>query len=148
MGESVEAATSKRCPACAESVSAEAVVCRHCGYDFSTGSRPTTSAQGENRLAIAAFVLGILWVFWLGSILAVIFGHVALSQIKSSSGAQSPLRRRVDARRRGRGLAIAGLVLGYVGLATALLLFVLAVSYSPGFNIDLCQGEPPIGPCP
>jgi hypothetical protein len=43
---------------------------------------------------------------WIGSILAVIFGHVALRQIKAGDGAQ-----------RGRGLAITGLVLGYLGLA-------------------------------
>ena len=52
-------------------------------------------------------VLGIVWIFWLGSILAVIFGHVALSQIKRSMGALT-----------GRGMAIAGLVLGYLGIAT------------------------------
>ena len=34
-------------------------------------------------------VLGIVWIFWLGSILAVIFGHVALSQIKRSMGTLS-----------------------------------------------------------
>ena len=35
----------------------------------------------NNGLAIASMVLGIVWVYWIGSILAVIFGHVALSQI-------------------------------------------------------------------
>jgi hypothetical protein len=58
-------------------------------------------------LAIASLVLGIVWIFWLGSILAVIFGHVALSQIKRSMGALT-----------GRGMAIAGLILGYLGIVT------------------------------
>jgi hypothetical protein len=31
-------------------------------------------------LAIASMVLGIVWVYWIGSILAVIFGHIAISQ--------------------------------------------------------------------
>jgi hypothetical protein len=66
------------------------------------------ATPSTNGLAIAALVLGILWLYWVGSILAVIFGHIALSQIDHS-------------RQRGRGLAIAGLVLGYVGLALFLL---------------------------
>jgi hypothetical protein len=58
--------------------------------------------------------LGILWLYWVGSILAVIFGHIALSQIHHS-------------RQGGRGLAIAGLVLGYVGLALLALFIIGAV---------------------
>ena len=54
-------------------------------------------------------VLGILWLFWIGSILAVIFGHVALSQIQKNPSIQ------------GRGMAIAGLVLGWVGVAVLLI---------------------------
>jgi hypothetical protein len=66
-----------------------------------------------NGLAVASLISGFFWLGWLGSFLAVIFGHIALSQIKASGG-----------RQQGDGLAIAGLVLGYMGLAT-LLLFVL-----------------------
>jgi hypothetical protein len=62
-------------------------------------------------------ILGILWLGWLGSVLAVIFGHVALSQIKRTGAA-------------GRGLAIAGLVLGYVGAAIALGFLLIAVGIS------------------
>lgn len=67
-----------------------------------------------NGLAVASMVLGILWLFWLGSLLAIIFGHLALRQIDSTQGTQG-----------GRGLAIAGLVLGYVGAGTFILLVVL-----------------------
>ena len=49
-------------------------------------------AARTSGLAIASMVLGIVWVFWLGSILAVIFGHVALSQIKRSMGALTGAR--------------------------------------------------------
>ena len=69
------------------------------------GSPPPAAAPGTSGLAVASLVLGILWLWWVGSILAVIFGHVSLSQIKQSHG-----------RLGGRGLAIAGLVLGYIGL--------------------------------
>jgi len=54
---------------------------------------------------VASLVLGILWIFWLGSILALVFGYVAKGQIDGSGGRQG-----------GRGLAIAGIVLGWVGI--------------------------------
>jgi hypothetical protein len=70
-----------------------------------------------NDLAIASLVAGLLWVAWLGSLVAVVLGHVALKQIKQSGGRQT-----------GSGLAIAGLVMGYLGVGTfALILLVAAV---------------------
>ena len=67
----------------------------------------TPARPRNNALAIASLVLGILWVCGLGSLLALILGIVALSQIKKSGAS-------------GRGLAIAGIVLGVLGiLATA-----------------------------
>jgi hypothetical protein len=61
--------------------------------------------RSTNGLAIASMVLGIIWIYWIGSILAVIFGHVAKSQIRNSGGTQT-----------GSGMATAGLVLGYIGV--------------------------------
>jgi hypothetical protein len=57
-------------------------------------------------LAVASLVLGILWLCGLGSLLATIFGAVALSQISRSRGQLE-----------GKGLAIAGLVLGIIGMS-------------------------------
>lgn len=71
-----------------------------------------------NGLAIASLVLGIVWLWWIGSILAVILGHVALGQIGRSDGTES-----------GRGLAVAGLVLGWIGVTT-LTLFAVGVATS------------------
>lgn len=62
-----------------------------------------------NGLAIASLVLGILWLYWLGSILALIFGYVARRQIDTSHGASN-----------GRGLATAGVVLGWIGIGVLL----------------------------
>jgi Domain of unknown function (DUF4190) len=72
--------------------------------------------RGTSGLAIASLVLGIVWLFWIGSILAVIFGHIALNRIKASRGMIE-----------GKGLAIAGLVLGYLGVATLLFWIVFFV---------------------
>ena len=78
-------------------------------------AEPPTLDARTNGFAVAALVLGLVWIFWIGSVLAVIFGHVALGQIRDASGWQ-----------RGRGLAIAGLLLGY--LALALFVFSIVVS--------------------
>lgn len=74
-------------------------------------------APRTNGLAIASLVTGILaWVLCplLSAVLAIIFGHIARGQIKQSGEA-------------GGGLAIAGLVLGYVNLAGSLIFGVLYV---------------------
>jgi hypothetical protein len=71
--------------------------------------------QRTNGLAVASLVLGILWLGFVGSILALIFGHVALYQI-------------IDTEQAGKGLAIAGIVLGYIGVAV-LALTVYAATY-------------------
>lgn len=76
--------------------------------------QPTTSTNG---LAIASLVLGILWLYWIGSILAVIFGHIALKQISERNQG-------------GRGLAIAGLVLGWIGVATLTFVLIVAAAVS------------------
>ncbi|MGH2948002.1 MAG: DUF1707 and DUF4190 domain-containing protein [Solirubrobacteraceae bacterium] len=69
-------------------------------------------ASRTNGFAIGSFVLGLVWMWWLGSLAAIACGHVALRQIARSGGTQS-----------GRGLAIAGLVFGY--LAAVVLLIIL-----------------------
>ena len=72
-------------------------------YGQMWGSYPVH--QPTNGFAIASLVLGIVWVYWVGSILALTFGYIARNQI----------RRRGE---RGDGMAIAGIVLGWVGIAT------------------------------
>jgi hypothetical protein len=76
---------------------------------------PTTSG-----LAIASLVLAIVWLGGLGSILAVVFGIIALSQIKGSAG-----------RKKGEGVAIAGLVIGGLGVLSTIGIIVAAVAFAP-----------------
>ena len=75
-------------------------------------------AHSTNGLAIASMVLGIVWIYWIGSILAVIFGHIALSQAKK------------DPTLRGKGMAVAGLVLGYVGIGLLVVTILIAAASS------------------
>jgi hypothetical protein len=84
-------------------------------------------ARQNSSLAIASMILGILgWTFLpiLGTIGAIITGHIAKSEIKNSHGSLS-----------GDGMATAGLVLGYVQvvvgfcLCTLLLVFPAALGW-------------------
>jgi Domain of unknown function (DUF4190) len=68
-------------------------------------SGPVPSPRPTNGLATAALVCGVLWPFCVTAVLAIIFGHRALGQIARSG-------------QRGRGQALAGVWLGYLGLAT------------------------------
>ena len=82
------------------------------------GYPAATASGGTNGMAIASLVLGILWLYWIGSILALIFGYIALGQIKRNPQQQ------------GKGMAIAGVVLGWVGVA--LIVIGLTVFVSTG----------------
>jgi hypothetical protein len=73
---------------------------------------------GTNGLAVAALVLGILWVFWIGSFLAIILGHIALGQIKATG-------------QRGHGMALAGVILGYLA-GFAILATLIAYGFVAG----------------
>ncbi len=64
-------------------------------------------------MAIASMVLGIVWVWWVGSILAFTFGLIALRQIRERNES-------------GRGMAIAGIVLGSIGVGILIVVIVLA----------------------
>ncbi len=85
-------------------------------YPYIAPPRTTPKVDG---LAIAALVLGIVWVYWVGSILAVIFGAIALKRINASNGWIT-----------GKGMAIAGLVLGLVGMSTLAITVVAAMAQS------------------
>lgn len=71
----------------------------------STAASPTLSS-----LAVVSLVAGIAGLFFFGSLIAVICGHIARSQIRRSQGQLT-----------GDGLAIAGLVMGYFALGLTIL---------------------------
>ena len=71
-------------------------------------------------MAIAGFVISLVgfgYLNWLG----VVFGIIALNQIKKSNGGQS-----------GRGMAIAGIVIGALTVIGAILLAVAFATVSMG----------------
>lgn len=114
------------CPACGGLVSLQAPACIHCGQPLRTqaGTLPgaASAVTQSNALAIASLVCAVLFLGGLGSLLAVVFGHVSLSQIRRSEGSES-----------GRGFAIAGLIIGYLGLIlTAVIILTMLSTFGSG----------------
>ena len=76
-------------------------------------------AKSTNTMAIVSLISGIVgWTAMpiLGSIVAIITGHVARSQIRKSNGQEE-----------GSGMALAGLLLGYLSLLGGLIGLVIAI---------------------
>ena len=61
----------------------------------------STDPSSAFGFAITSMVLGIVWVYWITSILALVFGHLALRKMKEENNF------------RGKGFAIAGVALGW-----------------------------------
>ncbi len=73
---------------------------------------------GTNGLAVASLVLGIAQIFIciIGGILALVFGYIARRQIDESGGTQG-----------GRGMAVAGIILGWIGIGLGIAYIVIVV---------------------
>ncbi|MGH8028612.1 MAG: DUF4190 domain-containing protein [Arenimonas sp.] len=74
---------------------------------------PTTAGRQTNALALVSLISGILgWTLvpWLGSIVAVVTGHMARAELRRNPDTQE-----------GDGFAVAGLVLGWSVLALTIL---------------------------
>jgi hypothetical protein len=71
--------------------------------------------QRTNGLAIASMVLGILWLYWIGSILALVFGYIARKQIRERGES-------------GGGMATAGIVLGWIGVGFIVVAVIAAIA--------------------
>lgn len=85
-------------------------------YDnFPATSRPFSG------LAITSFVLSLLWIGGLGSIAAVIFAAVAMRKTRTHDQA-------------GRGLAVAGLIIGILGLLMMIWLTVVLAAAGAGLQ--------------
>jgi hypothetical protein len=66
------------------------------------------TTQPYNVLAVLAFVF-----VWLTIILGLVFGYIALAQIKRTH-------------EQGRGLALAAVILGWIGLASTIVVLIVA----------------------
>lgn len=123
----------KSCPQCAASIDDAARFCSSCGAHAATQPVVTSPAgtpipgmvvaQPETSgKAVASLVLGIgIFLFSvLAGIPAIIFGHLAKSDIRKSGG-----------RLQGDGMALAGLILGYLSVAFIPVVLILAAIAIP-----------------
>lgn len=89
---------------------------------YAQGSQPYYQgpmAPATSGYAIASLIcslLGIIGVLGFGSILGIIFGHLAIREIDRSQGMLQ-----------GRGMAQAGLILGYIALGLVALVVVFVI---------------------
>ena len=76
------------------------------GYSQAPGSAQAPSAAPTNTMAIVSMISSIIGWFAFGSlcIVGVILGHISLKQLKTSGEG-------------GRGMALTGLIMGYIGIA-------------------------------
>ena len=107
------------CPFCAEEISTNVIRCQHCGSIVrQPGPGPVQGyPQRTSGMAIASLVLGLIPCMCVPSLLAIIFGHIALSKIANSNG-----------QLKGRGMAIAGLILGYFFTAASIIYVIIVAA--------------------
>jgi hypothetical protein len=92
-----------------------------------SGAYHAPQARATNGMAVASLVLGLVglitfWLFAIPPILALVFGLVGRSQIKTSGGRQE-----------GDGMAIAGIVTGIVGMVIFVIVLIVNVNTSTRF---------------
>lgn len=100
------------------------------------GGQPAYQGQNgapgqRNTLALVSLILGIAgFVTSISSIAAIVTGHIALSQIKKRG-------------EEGRGMALTGLILGYVVLVLSIIAIIAAVVLFGAIasNPDLYDGS-------
>jgi hypothetical protein len=64
-----------------------------------------------SKLSIVSFIVSILWIYGIASLVAIISGIISIRKINRSAD-----------KIRGKGLAIAGIILGGIGLIIPLLI--------------------------
>jgi type IV pilus assembly protein PilA len=113
------------CSRCGAGFENNSRFCKVCGSPVGMAGVPPVVAgslgpQQTGGKAIASLVCGCFSFSVLTAIPAVVLGHLSLSEIRKSAG-----------RLRGEGLAIAGLVLGYLGLVCIPFILIIAAIAIP-----------------
>ena len=90
------------------------------GTAFDGLAQPYTGPTETSGMAIVSLICGILFLVFPIAIVAIVLGHLSLSEIRRAGG-----------RLTGHGLAVAGLVLGYAGVAVIPIALIVAAIAIP-----------------
>lgn len=101
-------------------------------YDAPPPAAPPTNGMAVGSLI--ASILGLTLFPTIGSIIGLILGYMARNQIRESEETMS-----------GEGLATAGIIMGWIGVALAVIGICLVVLMTAGligvpFGITICSG--------
>lgn len=77
---------------------------------------PPQPAGGSDGKAIASLILSILWIGGIGSLIAIILGHLSRSGARKTN-------------RQPSGVALAGVIIGYIGLVGAAVVASLVIAF-------------------
>lgn len=124
----IDSNTQQTCTACGATVPEKAFFCPNCGtpvgskagrhYHQGThytdyGYRPMHT-ESLALISLLVSIFGFFFTGFIGPLIGVILGHIALNRINRSDG-----------QLHGRGMAIAALVIGYCGLFLGLILMIV-----------------------
>ncbi len=125
----------KQCTNCRGNLADFVAVCPYCGVSqpvpqVAMAQQGWAPPQNSNK-AVASLVCGVLFMCAPASIAAVVLGHLALIDIKRTAG-----------RMAGKGMAIAGLVMGYLGIAlTTIYIVFMVVMFRTTLGRDIPANE-------
>jgi type IV pilus assembly protein PilA len=128
------------CNQCGTQNSENVQFCSRCGATLASGVAPTPIAPGPaaggppgtnlppgfvpppttSGKAVASLLFSFLFFFFIPALGAIVLGHLALSDIKKSAG-----------RLKGHGIAVTGLVLGYLGVVSLPFILIIAAIAIP-----------------
>lgn len=121
----------RTCTSCGNQIpDGNAAFCPQCGSKLFPEETPSSAASHPSQappatpttsgLAIVSLICGILFFIFPSALAAIIFGHISQSDIRRSGG-----------RKTGAGMALAGLILGYIGVAIIPIILILAAIAIP-----------------
>jgi hypothetical protein len=90
-------------------------MCPKCGVPTQNYGAQSRRTGKTNGMAITSFICS-LTVPFVGGLLAIIFGHIGLSQINSRGDT-------------GKGFAIVGLIFGYLQIVALIVLIAIAAAH-------------------
>lgn len=114
------------CPYCSQIIWDDVRFCPKCGTEMGSplpdspvyrGPLPAGFVPPTSGKAIGSLICGIFFLFLPASLAAIVLGHLSHAEIRKSAG-----------RLKGQGLATAGLILGYMGVAAIPIMLIIAIA--------------------